>query len=122
MRKLTCHCGSVEIEVNVPSQFKKLMRCNCSLCKRKGTIMTMVGPEDLKIIKGKDYLKLYQYHSKTAKHYFCKNCGIYTHHNPRSNPAMYGINVACLENIKPFELNDVNINDGENHPLDQKNN
>ena len=122
MRKLTCHCGSVEIEVNVPSQFKKLMRCNCSLCKRKGTIMTMVGPEDLKIIRGKDYLKLYQYHSKTAKHYFCKNCGIYTHHNPRSNPAMYGINVACLENIKPFELNDVNINDGENHPLDQKNN
>ena len=58
--------------------------------------------------------------SKTAKHYFCSNCGIYTHHNPRSNPAMYGINVACLEGVKPFELKDVGVNDGENHPLDKK--
>ena len=120
MKKLTCHCGGVEIEVNAPDQFKKILRCNCSLCKRKGTIMTMIGPEDLKIIKGKDLLKLYQYHTKTAKHYFCSNCGIYTHHNPRSNPTMYGINVACLEGVKPFELKDININDGENHPMDQK--
>ena len=62
MKKLTCHCGGVEIEVNVPDQFKKIMRCNCSLCKRKGTIMTMVGPDDLKVVKGKDLLKLYQAH------------------------------------------------------------
>ena len=120
MKKLTCHCGGVEIEVNAPDQFKKVMRCNCSLCKRKGIIMTMVGPEDLKIIKGKDLLKLYQYHTKTAKHYFCSNCGIYTHHNPRSNPKMYGINIACLEGVEPFKLSDVNVNDGKNHPLDQK--
>ena len=119
-KKLTCHCGGVEAEINVPDQFKKIMRCNCTLCKRKGTIMTMVGPEDLKIIKGEDLLKIYQYHTNTAKHYFCSNCGIYTHHNPRSNPKMYGINVACLEGVDPFKLNDVSINDGKNHPLDQK--
>ena len=82
--------------------------------------MTMVGPDDLKIVKSKDLLQLYQFHTKTAKHYFCSNCGIYTHHNPRSNPAMYGINVACLEGVKPFELKDVGVNDGENHPLDKK--
>ena len=121
-KKLTCHCGGVEAEINVPDQFKKIMRCNCTLCKRKGAIMTMVGPEDLKIIKGENLLKLYQYHTKTAKHYFCSNCGIYTHHNPRSNPKMYGINIACIEGVDPFKLNDVSVNDGENHPLDQKNN
>jgi len=120
MKKLTCHCGGVEIEVNVPDQFKKLVRCNCSLCKRKGTIMTMVGLDDLKVVKGQDLLKLYQYHTKVAKHYFCSNCGIYTHHKMRSNPNMFGINVACLEGVKPFELENVGINDGENHPLDQK--
>jgi hypothetical protein len=120
MKKLTCHCGEVEIEVNVPDQFKKLMRCNCSLCKRKGIIMTMVGRDDLKIVKGQDLLKLYQYHTKVAEHFFCSNCGIYTHHKMRSNPNMYGINVACLEGVKPFELENVDINDGENHPLDQK--
>ena len=74
MKKLTCHCGGVEIQVRVPDEgFKKLMRCNCSLCKRKGYIIGMIGPEDLKISKGENLLKLYQYHTKTAKHYFCSN-------------------------------------------------
>ena len=73
MKKLTCHCGGVEIQVRVPDEgFKKLMRCNCSLCKRKGYIIGMIGPEDLKISKGENLLKLYQYHTKTAKHYFCQ--------------------------------------------------
>ena len=51
MKKLTCHCGGVEAEVKVPeSGFEKLMRCNCSLCKRKGYIIGIIGPEDLRII------------------------------------------------------------------------
>ena len=121
MKKLICHCKKVEIEVNISEPFEKILRCNCSLCKRKGAIMTMVKPEDFKIIKGKDKLKLYQYHTKVAKHYFCSNCGIYTHHNPRSNPSMFGINLACLEDVDTFKLKNVSINDGKNHPLDKKN-
>jgi hypothetical protein len=38
----------------------------------------------------------------------------------RSNPNMYGINVACVEGINSFELENVVVNDGINHPLDQK--
>ena len=121
MKKLSCHCEGVEIEVNVPSQFKKLMRCNCSLCKRKGAIMTPVARDDLKVIKGQDILKLYQYHTKVAEHYFCSKCGIYTHTNPRSNhDKVYMINVACIEGVMPFELENIKINDGINHPLDKK--
>ena len=87
MKKLTCHCGAVEAEINLQGKgFDKLMKCNCSLCKRKGAVMQMVKNEDYKIIRGKDKLQLYQFHTKVAKHYFCSNCGIYTHHNPRSNP------------------------------------
>ena len=120
MKKLTCHCKSVEIEVNIDQPFSKLIRCNCTLCKRKGTIMSMVGENDLKVVKGQNLLKLYQYHTKVAKHYFCSICGIYTHHNPRSNPKIFVINVACLEGINPFVLENIGVNDGENHPLDQK--
>ena len=71
--------------------------------------MTMVAAEDFKIVKGQDCLKLYQYHTKVAKHYFCNNCGIYTHHNPRSNPLMYGINLACLEEINTLELKNISL-------------
>ena len=119
MKKLTCHCGRVEIEVSLPNDLKNLIRCNCSICKRRSATMAKVGPNDLKIIKGKELLKLYQFHTKVAKHYFCSVCGIYTHHNPRSDPSGYGINVACLENINPFDLKDIPVNDGINHPLDK---
>ena len=119
MKKLTCHCGGVEIEVSLPNDLKNLIRCNCSICKRRSAIMAKVGPNDLKITKGKELLKLYQFHTKVAKHYFCSVCGIYTHHNPRSDPSGYGINVACLENINPFDLKDIPVNDGINHPLDK---
>ena len=120
MKKLTCHCGEVEAEINIFNKLEKILRCNCSICKRKGAIMSMVKNEDFKILKGEDKLNLYQFHSKVAKHYFCSNCGIYTHHNPRSNPNMTGFNVGCIDDIDIFKLENVATNDGKNHPLDKK--
>ena len=120
MKKLNCHCRAVEAEINISDKLEKALRCNCSICKRKGSIMSMVKNEDFKIIKGEDKLKLYQFHSKVAKHYFCSNCGIYTHHNPRSNPAMTGFNVGCVDDIDIFKLENVTIKDGQNTPFDKK--
>ena len=82
--------------------------------------MSPINKEKVKIIKGQENLKMYQYHTKVAQHYFCSNCGIYTHHHMRSNPNMIGINVACVEGVNPYELGDITVNDGINHPLDQK--
>ncbi len=121
MKKLKCHCEEVEVEINIPDNFEKVLKCNCSICKRKGAVMSMVKNEDFKIIKGKDKLKLYQFHSKIAKHYFCNNCGIYTHHNPRANPNMTGFNLGCIDDIDIFELKNISILNGKNHPLDKKN-
>ena len=98
MKKLSCHCGGVKIDVKVPETFTKVTKCNCSLCKKKGIIMAFVELDDLKVIKGEDLLKLYQYHTKVAKHYFCKICGIYTHHKRRSADAM-GVNVGCFDHL-----------------------
>ena len=120
MKKLKCHCGAIEANIDVAENFEKILRCNCSLCKRKGAVMSMVKNENFKIIKGEDKLKLYQFHTKVANHYFCSVCGIYTHHNPRSNPAMTGFNLGCLDDVNTFELKDILINDGYNHPLDEK--
>ncbi len=119
MKKLLCHCKSIEAEIYI-DQLDKILRCNCSICKRKGFIMAMVKNEDFKIVRGRDKLKLYQFHSKIAKHFFCAICGIYTHHNPRSNPLMTGFNVGCVDEIDSFKLDDVPVNDGNNHPLDKK--
>ena len=120
-KKLTCHCGGFEAEVNIREKgIEKVMRCNCTLCKRKGYVIGVLGENDFKIVKGEYFLKLYQYYTKAAKHYFCSICGIHTHNSPRINPKIFGINGACVEGITPFELENVGLNDGENHPLDQK--
>ena len=120
-KKLKCHCEKVELEIDLQEEgFKKLMRCNCSLCKIKGAVMSPIEKDKVKILKGQENLKIYQYHTKVAEHYFCSICGIYTHHIMRSNPKMAGINVACIEGVNPFELGDIPVNDGINHPLDQK--
>ena len=119
MKVLKCHCGKIEAQINIKN-FDKILRCNCSLCKRRGYIMTPVDPKNFKIIKGQDFLKLYQYHTKVANHYFCTECGIYTHHNPRSAPAMTGFNLGCVDEVKVEDIKEIAQFDGLNHPMDQK--
>ncbi|MGH8000153.1 MAG: GFA family protein [Brasilonema sp.] len=97
-----CHCGKVQFEVTV--DLNSPVRCNCSLCSRKGAIMHRVQAEQFTLIAGEEYLTLYQFHTKTAKHYFCKVCGIYPFHITRKDPKFYAINVACLEGVDPFGL------------------
>ncbi len=88
--------------------------------KVKATNSALKLIEELKAQHGEELLTLYQFKTKTAQHYFCKVCGIHTHNRPRSNPKIHGVNIACVEGIKPFEIENVPVNDGENHPLDQK--
>jgi hypothetical protein len=116
--KSTCHCGAVELSIDLPNGIGELGRCNCSICRRKGAITAGVPLDGLRVVKGQEVLRLYQFHTGVAKHYFCSICGTYTHHQRRSNPDEYGFNVGCLEGVNPFELGPVRVSDGINHPSD----
>lgn len=70
----------------------------------------------IEVLEGKEYLTEYRFNTRQAAHYFCAKCGIYTFHQRRSNPTQYGINVACLEGVSPFDFESVNVMDGINHP------
>jgi hypothetical protein len=108
----SCHCGTVVFRVDLDNGLKDLRRCNCSLCRRKGAIMASVPLDRLRVIKGADNLTLYQWNTRTAKHYFCKACGIYTHHQRRSHPDEYGFNIACLEGVDLAAVGEVGLADG----------
>ena len=122
MKTLSCHCGAVEIQVNLQEEIDKLMRCNCSMCKRKGTMVTTINKENLKIVKGEDKIKVYQFNTKVAKHHFCSECGVQTHNLRRSDPNTYGINMGCIDEINVNELFKLKtfISDGQNHIKDRK--
>ncbi len=70
---------------------------------------------------GEDMLTSYRFNTGAAQHFFCSCCGIYTHHQRRSNPSQYGVNVACLEGMSPFDFMEVPVFDGVAHPNDPGN-
>jgi hypothetical protein len=119
VHRLTCHCGAVVLELTLPEGIVDPRRCDCSMCRRRGAIVASVPLSGLRIIEGADQLRLYQFNTHTARHYFCGNCGIYTHHQRRSDPTTYGYNVGCLEGVNPFELGPVPTSDGVHHPCDR---
>ncbi|MET0858041.1 MAG: GFA family protein [Telluria sp.] len=108
--KGSCHCGAVQFEVR--TAVTPAARCNCSLCRRKGALMTPAFPAaDLTIVSGEDALTLYQFNTKVAKHYFCKHCGIYPFHQTRKDPLLWRANIGCLEGVDAYGL-DAGLNDG----------
>lgn len=113
-----CHCGAVRFHVKLADGLRSARRCTCSYCRMRGAIAVSANLDDIRIVSGEDALTLYQFNTNTAKHYFCSVCGIYTHHQRRSNPNQYGVNVACLEGISPFDFPAVIVNDGVSHPSD----
>jgi hypothetical protein len=116
--KATCHCGAVELRVTLSEGPASAHRCDCSFCRRRGAATVSAPLSGLKVIKGADNLTVYQWGTGTAKHYFCKTCGIYTHHQRRSNPNEYGVNLGALGGINPRDLGTIPWVDGVNHPSD----
>ncbi|WP_327194509.1 hypothetical protein [Vibrio caribbeanicus] len=54
--KLTCHCGCVEIELDLPKGLEDVRRCDCSLCRRRGAIVASAPLKNIKILKGHEML------------------------------------------------------------------
>ena len=113
-----CHCGTVRFHVRLTEGLRTARRCTCSLCSMRGAIAVSADIEGIDILEGAEALSVYQFNTMTAKHFFCSKCGIYTHHQRRSNPRQFGVNVACLEGISPFDFDEVPVLDGANHPAD----
>lgn len=101
----SCHCGNIQFSFSGP-EITQGLRCNCSLCRRKGAIMTdfVVTPSDMKIKVQDDCLETYQFGSRVAKHYFCKKCGIYPFHQTARKIDHYRINIGCIDGVDSLAL------------------
>jgi len=113
-----CHCKTVRFEVRLSDGLNTALRCNCSFCGMRGAVAVAAELDGIRILLGEDALKEYRFNTGTAKHYFCSVCGIYTHHQRRSNPRQFGVNVACIEGVGPFDFAEVPVTDGIHHQSD----
>lgn len=90
-----CHCGAVRFAVE--TVLDRAIRCNCSICRRKGMLYHRVPPERFTLASGGETVRLYQFGDRVARHFFCPLCGIHTWSNPKAAPDMVSVNVNCLE-------------------------
>ena len=99
----SCHCGAVQFDIADPMDI--LLRCNCSICRRKAYTIGRIPADALTITAGDDALRIYQFHTNQAKHFFCRYCGIHTFHQTRRDSTIYGVNTGCLNDFQIVEDN-----------------
>lgn len=90
-----CHCGAVRFRVQVDK--REEIACNCSICHKKGFLHLIVPQQQFTLLQGEDFLTTYTFNTGTAKHLFCRICGIHSFYRPRSHPDSFDVNLRCLE-------------------------
>ena len=98
-----CHCGRVRFEIEILDKID-VHRCNCSICRKSGYLHLIVSADRFSLLKGKNSLVEYQFHTGVARHLFCGTCGIKSFYVPRSHPESFSVNLNCLELPEDIEL------------------
>ena len=96
LHKGGCHCGKVTFEVEAPTDIT-VAKCNCSMCSTCGFIHLIVDQENFTLLSGESEITTYTFNTNTAKHKFCKHCGIKSFYVPRSHPEGISINLNALD-------------------------
>jgi len=99
-----CHCGHVRYQVE--TDLGQVMSCNCSICQKRGALLTFVPAAQFTLISGEDNLTDYQFNKKIVHHLFCRTCGVASFARGRGpdGSEMVAINVRCLDGIDPNAL------------------
>ncbi len=106
-----CHCGAVRFEAK--ADWSRALLCNCSMCAKKAYLHVIAEKEDFRLKQGEQALTCYQFGTKTAKHLFCRICGITSYYVPRSHPNSFSVNARCVEGVDPESLK-IEAFDGKN--------
>jgi hypothetical protein len=94
-----CHCGKVAFEVE--GELGGVVRCNCSICARKGALLWAVPHNSLRLVAWGDDLGKYTFGKGAIVHRFCRTCGIHPFAEDIGLGAERGayVNVNCLDDV-----------------------
>ncbi|WP_456301243.1 GFA family protein [Acidovorax bellezanensis] len=115
----SCHCGACRFEVDL--DLDHVRSCNCSIGRRRAALIHRVPKEALRMLTPLENLSVYEWHTKTARDYFCPSCGILPFRIPSQPTADeiragklpfegWAINVLCLANVDLAGIPVVRIN------------
>ena len=91
-----CHCRAVRFEVDAESR-PKVQECTCTICRMTGFVHLIVPASRFRLLNQDEALTEYRFNTGTARHFFCKHCGVKSFYVPRSHPHGYSVNARCLD-------------------------
>jgi hypothetical protein len=110
LHKGSCHCGKVVIEVE--ANLDQVIECNCSICRRKGYLLSFAPRAAMKVIQGEDNLTTYLFNTHNVRHRFCATCGCAPFGEGKlpTGEEMAAINIRCLETVDLSEVKPIPFN------------
>jgi hypothetical protein len=102
-----CHCGAVRFKAELPAE-ATLLQCNCSICAMTGFQHLIVPKDRFQLLGGENMLSEYRFGTGTARHLFCRRCGVKSFYVPRSHPDGISVNARTLDSpidilVQPFD-------------------
>ncbi|MGH6854956.1 MAG: GFA family protein [Aestuariivirga sp.] len=94
-----CHCGAVKFAARIA--LGQVISCNCSICQKRGSLLTAIPAVDFRLLAGEDKLTKYQFNTRTIHHLFCSACGIEPF--ARAGDTVM-VNMRCMDGVEPGEL------------------
>jgi hypothetical protein len=96
----SCHCG--RIAFTLEGDVKDVIDCNCSMCRRRGSLLAFFPREALALTSKPGDYGTYRFNKEHNAHHFCPACGISPFSeatDPKSGQAMAAVNVRCLPDV-----------------------
>jgi hypothetical protein len=108
----SCHCRAVRFTF-ASEEITEGRRCNCSMCVRKGAVMSAryIPRADFSELVGLEALGCYRFGDRVVNHYFCRTCGVYPFHDSTVRPGEYRVNLGCIDGLDPLTLH-IEVIDG----------
>jgi hypothetical protein len=72
-----CHCGSIRVEV--PRRPRTVTDCNCSICRRYGTLWAYYRADTVRVRQPPRAASEYVWGDKLLRFVRCGRCGCVTH-------------------------------------------
>lgn len=94
-----CHCQKVRFEVDL--ELEHAIACNCSICSKRGWLLTFAPASAFRLITSEENLTKYQFNTKKIEHLFCNTCGTasFGRGTDQDGNGTVAINVRCLDDV-----------------------
>lgn len=94
-----CHCQKVRYEVDTDLEY--VISCNCSMCSKRGWLLTFVPTTSFRLLTDESELTAYKFNKHLINHLFCSTCGTasFGRGSDGKGNEMASINVRCLDDV-----------------------